>query len=44
MTNTKQITKGENVMIVITGKVKQAQWDVYKESNPMCKELGRPDM
>ena len=44
MTNTKQITKGENVMIVITGKVKQAQWDVYQESNAMCKELGRPDM
>ena len=31
-------------MIVITGKVKQAQWDVYQESNAMCKELGRPDM
>lgn len=44
MSNTKQITKGENDMIIVTGKVKQAQWDVYQESNSMCKELGRPAM
>ena len=43
MSNTKKKEK-ENDMIVITGKVKQAQWDVYRESNAMWKELGRPDM
>ncbi len=38
MTNTKQITKGETVMIIVTGKVKQAQMDVMIETNKMCEE------
>ena len=31
-------------MIIVTGKVKQAQMDVMVETNKMCKETGRPPM
>ena len=44
MTNTKQITKGEYVMIIVSRKVKQAEMDVMVETNKMCKETGRPPM